>query len=59
MNDEPDFGVEPYEPEQAVIDACGILDVVKSEWGQAWSEHDQKVRAGLSRILSRRLLENK
>jgi hypothetical protein len=54
--EEVDFGVEPYSPEDAVLYACGLLDVVKGEWGEEWSEHDQKVRAGLSRILSRDLL---
>lgn len=55
--EEADFGVEEYAPEDAIFGACGILDVVKSEWGEAWSEHDQKVRAGLSRILSRHMLD--
>lgn len=55
--EEVDFGVEPYSPEDAVAGACGLLDVIKSEWGDAWSEHDQKVRAGLSRIISREMLK--
>jgi hypothetical protein len=46
------FDVEPYSPMDAVMGACGILDVIKSEWGESWSEHDQKVRAGLSAILA-------
>lgn len=46
------FGVVPYLPIDAVQHACGILDVVKGEWGDSWSEHDQKVRAGLSAILA-------
>ena len=45
------FGVDPYEPEEALNHACGLLDVIKTEWVQEWSEHDQKVRAGLSAIL--------
>jgi hypothetical protein len=45
------FGVEPYDPIDAITHACGILDVIKGEWGEAWSEHDQRVRAGLSEVL--------
>lgn len=54
--EQPDFGIEPYSPADAVIHACGLLDVIKGEWGDSWSEHDQKVRAGLSQILTRGLL---
>jgi hypothetical protein len=45
------FGVEPYSVLDAIQHACGILDVVKAEWGEEWTEHDQKVRAGLSLAL--------
>lgn len=54
---EHDFGVAPYGPEEAVTHACGLLDVIRTEWGDSWSEHDQMVRAGLSRILTRGLLK--
>ena len=42
------FGVEPYDLQNTLIHAAGLLDVVKGEWGVEWSEHDQRVRAGLS-----------
>jgi hypothetical protein len=45
------FKVEPYPLGDALVHACGILDVVKGEWGDEWSEHDQRVRAGLSAAL--------
>ena len=35
-----------------IIGACTILDVIKSEWGAAWSEWDQSVRDGLSKMLA-------
>lgn len=47
----PEFGVSPYKPLESITYACEMLDVVKQEWGECWSEHDQKVRAGLSAIL--------
>ena len=30
---------------------ANILDVVKLEWGEAWSEWDQSIRDGISREL--------
>lgn len=41
-----------YDGNEAVIHACGLLDVIKQEWAEAWTEHDQAVRDGLSRMLS-------
>jgi hypothetical protein len=46
------FGVEPYSLPDALQHAAGILDAVKGEWAEAWSEHDQRVRAGLSLALA-------
>jgi hypothetical protein len=57
--DDHDFGVDPYGPEEAVSHACGLLDVIKQEWGDSWTEHDQRVRAGLSRVLTRKLLSER
>lgn len=48
------FGVEPYGEGDALVGACNLLDTIKQEWGDAWSEHDQKVRAGLSAMLIER-----
>ena len=42
------FGVEPYDMAEALQHAAGILDIVKGEWGEAWSEHDQRTRAGIT-----------
>ncbi len=43
---------QAYDPANAVIHACGLLDVIKQEWGSAWTEHDQKTRNGLSAAVS-------
>lgn len=47
-----DTVVFKYEGLEAIIHACGLLDVVKQEWDGMWTDHDQAVRDGLSRILS-------
>lgn len=31
--------------------ACGLLDVIKGEWGESWSEFDQCIRDGLTAML--------
>ena len=36
-----------------ICGACQILDVVKQEWAESWSEWDQSIRDGLSSILMR------
>ena len=46
------FGVEPYGVLDSLQYACGLLDLLRQEWGSSWTEHDQKVRAGLSVALS-------
>lgn len=46
-----DWGVDPYAPMEAITHACGLLDVIKQEWGDQWTDHDQRVRSGLSKIL--------
>ena len=39
-------------PENIIIGACNLLDTIKSEWGDQWSEWDQSIRDGLTRALS-------
>jgi len=39
-------------PENIVIGACNLLDAIKSEWGDQWSEWDQSIRDGLSKALA-------
>src|ERR1035438_7146389 len=34
-----------------ITGACNILDVVKGEWAECWSEWDQPIRDSLSQIL--------
>ncbi len=51
------FGLEPYELDDTLQHAAGLLDVIKGEWGDAWSEHDQRVRAGLSLAIMNRQRE--
>lgn len=31
--------------------ACGLLDTIKQEWGESWSEFDQSIRDGLTSLL--------
>lgn len=38
-------------PENIIIGACNLLDTIKSEWGDQWSEWDQSIRDGLSAAL--------
>lgn len=39
-------------PENIVIGACNLLDAIKSEWGDQWSEWDQSIRDGLSKAFA-------
>lgn len=38
--------------ETLLIDACQILDVVKQEWSESWSDFDQSVRDRMSQVIS-------
>jgi len=37
--------------ENIIIGACNLLDTIRSEWGDQWSEWDQSIRDGLSEAL--------
>ena len=39
-------------PENIIIGACNLLDTIRAEWGDQWSEWDQTIRDGLSAALS-------
>ena len=39
-------------PENIIVGACNLLDTIKSEWGDQWSEWDQSIRDGLSAALA-------
>lgn len=43
----------PLTDDQAnvLVGACNLLDVIKGEWGESWSEWDQSIRDGLSAML--------
>jgi hypothetical protein len=38
---------------EALLGAAGILDVVKGEWAEAWSDYDQGVREKITKCLQR------
>jgi hypothetical protein len=44
-------GFLPDAAASALTDACMILDVVKGEWAEAWSEWDEGVRERITRLL--------
>jgi hypothetical protein len=39
--------------EEVLLGCVGILDIVKSEWGDGWTEYDQSIRDGLTQQLLR------
>lgn len=39
--------------EDIIIGACNLLDTIKYEWGDQWSEWDQSIRDGLSAALAK------
>ena len=46
----------PIRPEhkdlnEVLVGCANLLDTIKAEWGDAWSEWDQSVRNGITRIL--------
>lgn len=38
--------------ENIIIGACNLLDTIRLEWGDQWTEWDQSIRDGLSTALS-------
>lgn len=38
-------------PKNIILGACNILDTIKSEWGDQWSDWNQSIRDGLSTAL--------
>lgn len=53
---EREHGLTPEEAEKAcelLTNCCQLLDVIKGEWGESWSEWDQSVRDGASAWLKR------
>jgi hypothetical protein len=47
------FPVRPEHKDlnEVLVGAANLLDVIKTEWGEAWSEWDQSVRNGITRAL--------